>query len=417
MEKSLTLALYLATRARSDRAASRAHRHGGQDAERYGETSTPRPEGPLVWFHTGNDHNGSSVRELVYRMQAERRDLQVLLTTNAEERETSEPGVIWQYAPDESLPSVRRFLDHWRPNIGIWTEPDLRPALIAEAAGYGVPLYLIDAQTAMPDPQSWRWLRGMSASLMTRFRKVLTGNRETARALRSLGTSPDRIELCGFLEEGTPALPCDDSERDALAAALGARPVWLAAYVTPEECELVLSVHRRVQRRSHRLLLILAPDAPEDGRRCHELLVAEGSRSALRSDGEEPDGDTQVYIADTEGEMGLWYRLAQICFMGCSLAGQTSGANLYEPAALGSAIIHGPDTRNFRRAFDKLGQANATRMVRNADQLAGAVENLLAPDTAAHLAHEAWKVCSTGAEVTDRVIDMIFTELDEQEDA
>lgn len=420
MSKSLTLALYLATRARSDRAARRSSKTADEvektyENERLGYASAARDaDGPLIWFHTGQDRHALAARELAKRMKSERDDLSFLLTTGAKKRRDSEGYMTAQLVPDDILPAIRRFLDHWTPDIAIWTEPDLRPALITEVAGRSVPMFLIDAHTARPDPQAWRWLRGMSGSLLSRFQKIMTGDAETAAALQRLGAEPRQLEITGYLEEGTPAPPCNDADRDALAQTLAARPVWLAAHVTSEECVGIIDAHTRAQRRSHRLLLILVPDDIAEGVAWANRLAADGHRVALRSRGEEPDPETQIYIADTEGELGLWYRLAPISFLGRSISAE-GGLNPYEPAALGSAMIHGPNVRNFRQAYAKLGAVRATRLVRNADELGAAVEQLLSPDKAAGMAHEAWKVCSSGAEVTDRARDLIFSQLEERE--
>ncbi|MCG6904850.1 MAG: 3-deoxy-D-manno-octulosonic acid transferase [Rhodobacter sp.] len=425
MVKSLTLALYLATRARSDRAARRSAATGTEsgenhDNERLGEASDVRPEGgSLIWFHTGHDRHALAARELAGRMKSERDDLCFLFTTHAEKRRKSEPGLFSQLVPDDAMPNVRRFLDHWRPDIAIWTEPDLSPALITETGDREIPLFLVDAHTAAPDPQSWRWLRGMSGSLLSRFRKILTGDAKTANALKRLGATSEQVEIAGYLEEGTPALPCNEADRNALAHALAARPVWLAARITNEECAAIIAAHSRAQRRAHRLLLILVPDEPDEGAAWAERLITDGHRVAQRSKGEEPDADTQIYVADTEGEMGLWYRLAPVSFLGRSMGdngGDFGGVNPYEPAALGSAIIHGPGIAGFRQAYVRLEAAKAARLVHTAEELSEALEQLLSPHTAATMAHEAWKICSSGAEVTDRVRDLIFSELDIDEE-
>lgn len=420
MSKSITLALYLATRARSDRAAKKVVEGASEtetcfENERRGRTNAPQPlGGPLIWFHTGQDRQALAARELAMRMKSEREDLSFLLTTSADNRCPTEGCLVSQLVPDELLPSIRRFLDHWTPAVAVWTEPELRPALITEAAKRGVRLFLVDAHTAKPDTQAWRWLPGLSSSLLSRFERVLTGDAETAAMLKRLGAGPKQLEISGYLEEGTPALNCRESDRDALAGKLAARPVWLAAHVTIEECADVIDAHTRLQRRSHRLLLILVPDDLAEGVAWYERLANDGYRVALRSKGDDPGAETQIYIADTEGEMGLWYRLAPISFLGRSISAD-GGVNPYEPAALGSAIVHGPQVNNYRHAYGKLASAQAARLVRNRDELGDVVEQLLSPDTAASMAHNAWNVCSSGAEVTDRVRDLVFAELDEQE--
>ena len=194
MSKSLSLAFYLATRARSDRGPDSAN---GKTPERLGQISENRPEGPLIWFHTGQDRQADSVREFARRLCAEREDLTILLTTGAPDRRASEPHVISQFAPDESLSAVRRFLTHWRPDIAIWTEPDLRPALITQTDDTGAPLFLIDAHTARPDPQAWRWRRGMSASLLGRFQRIAPFGRKPRhhRGFRLPGGRHSRADL------------------------------------------------------------------------------------------------------------------------------------------------------------------------------------------------------------------------------
>lgn len=416
MSNSIALSLYLATKARADRAAARGSSHAPDTrvAERSGHPSDPRPAGPLIWFHTGADRHGLSVRELALRLLAEREDLVFLTTTSSDRpRKPSQGHITSQLAPDDTLPIVRRFLDHWQPDVAIWTEPDLRPALITQTANREIPLFLIDAHTAAPDPQAWRWRFGMAGALMDRFEHVMTGDKASAIAFQKLGTNPDRLEIAGFLEEGTPALPYNVADRDALATRFDGRPVWLAAHVTPSEISASVHAHGQALRRSHRLLLILVPDDTTDCDGLCASLIQDGHSVAQRTRGEEPNADTQIYVADTEGEMGLWYRLAPICYLGRSLL-DDGGTNPYEAAALGSAIIHGPFTRNFRRAYAKLSAARATRMVRTDDALGDTVEALLSPDVAARLAQSAWNISTMGAEVTDRVKDLILTALEDR---
>lgn len=417
MGNPLSLKLYLATRARSGRAAQQAAPRDPQDPdnERLGHATLPRPEGPLIWVHSGQDRHALAARELAHRLWLERDDLQFLFTTSARRRRESRPRMAAQFAPDDAIPAIRRFLNHWKPVLSVWTEADMRPALVTEAAGRGVPLFLIDAHTAPTESHGWRFWPGLSGTLLTRFRAVITGDPVKAGAYRKLGADPARTEITGYLEEGTPAPPCNQAERDALAEDLSGRAVWCAAGIADIEMEPILEAHAQALRRTHRLLLVLVPDDPGSGIPLREAIQDQGFVTALRSAGEEPEPETQVYIADTEDEQGLWYRLAPVSFLGQSLEA-SGGANPFEAAALGSAIIHGPNVRNYRRAYGRLASAGATRMVRNAEQLGEALEELLAPNAAAGMAHEAWKVCSAGAEVTDRAMDLILTQLDESED-
>ncbi len=428
MANSLSLKLYLATRARSRRAARKpvAPQDGAETArilagERNGEASAPRPKGPLLWIHTGQDSHALAARELAHRLRSERSELNILFTTTAEKRRDGTRDALSQLAPDDASPPVRRFLDHWQPTLSLWTEPDVRPALVAQTNKRNIPMFFVDAHTAPSEPHGWRFWPSLSGSILSDFRNVITGDRVKAGSLRRLGADPARTEVIGYLEEGTAALPCNQAERDSLAEELEGRPVWLAVRTADDELEPVLDAHRQALRRTHRLLLILVPeetdhpDGPDAGPELQAALQDQGFMTALRSAGEEPEPETQIYIADSIEELGLWYRLAAVSFLGQSLEA-SGGVNPFEPAALGSAIIHGPNVRNYRRAYGRLASAGATRMVRNPEQLYDALEDLLSPDVAATMAHEAWKVCTSGAEVTDRAMDLVLSELDALED-
>lgn len=353
---------------------------------------------------------------LAQRLRAERDDLSVLITGPAEGRPSPNGWLIPQQAPEDRSTAVRRFLDHWRPDAALWTGADQRPALAGEAARRDIPLILVETREATPEIAAPRWWRGRSGRPLSRFSHLLTGDEASAAALRRLGAPADAIEILGYLEEGAAAQPCNEAERDDMAAVIAGRPVWLAMCVEPGEIAAVLQAHRRALRRAHRLLLILVPSDPRLAPDWANDVAEQGLRTALRSHGAEPDADVQVYIADAdiEAEAGLWYRLAPIAFLGRSLEAG-GGLNPFEAAALGAAILHGPNVRRYRGAYSRLAVAGAARPVRNADELGAAVELLLSPEMAAAMAHEAWKVCSSGAEVTDRAIALICEALDRAE--
>ena len=324
------------------------------------------------------------------------------------------PGIaLWQVAaPADKAGAVREFLDLWKPSVGVWTECDLKPALITEAHKARIPLLMADARTSRPDPRAWRWRPRQARTLLGRFDQIVAGDQASAADLRRMGADTGRLAVAGFLEEGSAALPCNERDRDALAELLAGRPVWLAAGVTAGvETDAVLSAHRRAVQRAHRLLLVIVPESPAEGPALAQRLIEDHWSVALRSAGEEPGRDTQIYVADSDGEMGLWYRLAPIAYLGGSL-GSGPGRNPFQAAALGSAILHGPNLKGHRAAYARLSAAGATRLVQNADALGAALEETLAPDVTATMAHEAWRICSQGAEVTDRVIALILNALD-----
>lgn len=177
------------------------------------------------------------------------------------------------------------------------------------------------------------------------------------------------------------------------------------------ELEQISAAQRQASRRAHRLLLLLIPAVPAEAAEMAQRLRDDGFVVSCRSDGAEPDEATQIYLADSAAEMGLWYRLAPFTFMGGTLEG-LGGRHPFEPAALGSAVLHGPVTAGHAPAYQRLASAGASRAVRSAADLGNAVEVLLAPDKAAAMAHAAWDVTSSGAGVTNRVVDLIRAHLD-----
>jgi 3-deoxy-D-manno-octulosonic-acid transferase len=388
----------------------------GRLDERRGVASLPRPEGPLVWLHGASVGEGLSLLEMIRRMGEERPDLSFLLTTGtvtsaAVLADRLPPRTVHQYVPLDVRPWVRRFLEHWRPDLAVLAEGELWPALLAEVRRQGTPLALINARMTETAFRRWRWLRGAARAMLTRIDRVQAQDERTATRLRFLGLPPDRIEVTGTLKEGTGALAVDAAEYARLAGVLADRTCWLAASTHAGEEEAVARAHSQALRAWPRLLLILAPRHPDRADSIAAGLDAGGWRVARRSRGEVPDAETQVFLTDTMGEMGLWYRLCPVSFVGGSLA-PVGGHNPFEPAALGSAILHGPHVENFADIYDRLRAAGGVREVADADALAGALDEVLEPDVAARLAHAAWEVCSEGADVTDRALDLLLGMLD-----
>lgn len=421
------LKLYLAQQGRW--AASRAERrlreefeagreHGTRARERLGAASCDRPDGPLLWVHTAGGAETLAILELASRLRMERDELSVLITTTIFDpdgplAEPLPPGVIHQFAPYEFVTCVQDFVAHWRPDICLWADDGLRPALIEAAHAAGVALFMIDGRISEEHKNRWRWFPGIARALLSRFDGILACDAGTAASLRRQGAPARHIQVAGVLQEGSEPLPFVPEERDAMATVLAARPVWLAAGVAPAEDEIVSAAHRHAIRRAHRLLLVVVPDRVERGEALAEALRAEGWAVARRGAGEDPDPDIQVFVADLPDELGLWYRLAPSSFIGQTLSGGP-GRNPFEAAALGSAVLFGPEGRTFHQAYGRLEAAGAAIRVRDGRELGAGVEFLLAPDVAARMATAAWDVATSGAEVTDRICELVFETLDEK---
>jgi 3-deoxy-D-manno-octulosonic-acid transferase len=251
------------------------------------------------------------------------------------------------------------------------------------------------------------WYPGLIRGAVAPFRQIMVLDEGVGRAWRRAGAVPGQLAVTGRMEVASAALPYVESDRAALARVLATRPIWLAADVAPEEEGAVIAAHRAVLRLAHRLLLILVPQDPDQAAPLAARIEAEeGWRVALRRSEQEPDTETEVYIADAS-DYGLWYRLAPITFLGGSLEGRGCARNPMEPAALGSAILYGPRSGAFGLAYGRLGAALAARMVGSGSDLTQALGDLLSPDRAARQAQAAWGIASEGAEVTERVLSLI----------
>ncbi len=378
---SLALRLYLlASRLAGPLAGPilrRRARRGKEDparlSERLGHPGAARPAGPLVWLHAASVGEATSALPLVAALRDARPGLAVLMTTGTvtAARRMAEmlPGrAIHQFAPVDTCAAVRRFLGHWRPDLAIWVESEIWPRLIHETARAGTPMALVNARISEKSARGWARLPGMARALFGAFAEITAQDGATVGRLAGLGVTATRG---ANLKALVPPLPCDEAELARMEAAFGDMPLWLAASTHEGEEEAVAEAAAALPE----VRLVLAPRHPERGDSVEALLRARGLTVARRSRGEEP-GAASVYLADTLGEMGLWYRLAPVAFVGGSLV-EMGGHSPFEPAALGCAVLHGPQVANFAPAYARLDAEGAAREVAGSDDLAESLRTLL----------------------------------------
>lgn len=375
-----------------------------------------RPAGPLLWLHAPPPPERPAAAELIRALHAARPELGFLVTADGGLPDWTGafaqlPPLHLATAPPEAPRPVAKFLDTWRPDLAVLYPETLPMAAAAQSHARGTTLFLIARE--LPDTWRSRWWLGAGPTrrLLRRFDRVYAQSRATADHLRAMGVSPVQLSPCGPLSEGSAALRCSEAERDGLARLMEGRPAWLAACTGRSEEPVVVAAHALATRLAHRLLLILAPDDPARGPDLARRLGDEGWSVALRSADEEPETDTRIYVADTEGELGLWLRLAPVTFIGGTLDGH-GGPDPYHAAALGSAIIHGPAIGAHAAHYRWLASAGAARAVRDQAALAEAVSDLLSPDRAAEMARAAWEVSTEGTAATDRIIRRMLEALD-----
>jgi 3-deoxy-D-manno-octulosonic-acid transferase len=387
---------------------------GKEDAvrfrERLGKAGRARPPGPLVWLHAASVGESLALLPLIERIQSLASATHVLVTTGTVTSarllaERLPAGAFHQYVPVDRQAYVRRFLDHWRPDLVLWTESEFWPNLVSMTAERGVPMVLVQGRISDRSFAGWRQRPDLIRTLLSGFALCLAQSEEDAWRLGVLGARDARCR--GNLKFATPPLPADTAELERLRSALGSRPRWLAASTHPGEEILAARVHDTLRSAHPGLLTLIAPRHPERGSAIADKLRALGFVVARRSAGEVIAASIDVYIADTLGELGLFYRLAGVAFMGKSLV-PLGGQNPIEPARLGCAILYGPHMTNFADTVRRMREAGAATEVADEPALAAAVGELLA--NSAERTRRA-EVARVFAESESGVLDAIMAEL------
>jgi len=319
--------------------------------ERLARPTTPRPAGPLVWLHGASVGESLSILPLVERLRAERPDATVLVTsgtvTSAELLARRLPaGAVHQYLPIDTPGGARRFLDHWRPDLAVFVESELWPNLLLTAKARGARLALVSAKLSDRSHQRWQARPFAAHQLFSGFDLILAQDGRAAERLSSLGGT---VAGEADLKFGADPLPVDEAALASLRVRLGDRPVLLAASTHPGEDEIVLDAWRALPGRPH---LVIVPRHPERGPAIADLALATGATVCLRS--QEPDDSAEVIVADTLGELGLWYRLADLALVAGSLVAGIGGHNPLEPARLDCPIVSGPHIENWLTAYADL---------------------------------------------------------------
>ena len=376
---------------------------------------TERPVGEILWLHIPDQGDKLAVFDLARRFIQQRHGLNILITCSENINPPCQ-NVIVDRIPSEHPQDITVFLEHWKPNVCLWLWGDIRPNLILAASKAGIPLHMADADQQGFENKRDRWLPEVARDTMACFNNVLTRSEPAHARIAKLMRNEDRLELCGPLVAGGQPLNFVQSDFDDLSTALSGRPAWLAAAILPQEVSTVLAAHRHALRLSHRLMLILNPASEEQAQECENALSAEGLRSARWEDAVLPDDNCQVLLVTAQDELGLWYRIAPLSFLGSSLTAGRQGLDPLQAAALGTAILYGPNVRNHMASYTRLAAAGAARIVNDSGALGVAVARLISPDHAASMAMSGWDVVTQGAAVSDRISELVILSLDATEE-
>ncbi len=344
--------------------------HATRLPERRGEANIPRPSGRLIWFHGASVGEINAVFPLIERVRAQ--NLNVLVTSGtvtsagiAEKR--LPPDVIHQFSPVDLPQFAARFLDHWKPDLALFVESDLWPSMILAASERNVPLILINGRLSERSYHRWRMMPRTIGALLRQFDLCLA--QSTDDGARYAGLGAPRISTTGNLKLDVPAPAADEDKLAMLQEVLGGRPVVAAASTHPGEETEIIDAHRRLKHSFPGLLTIIAPRHPERGQGIAEIAKLAGLTAVVRSQDELPRASTDIYVADTLGELGLFYRVAPIVFIGGSLVSH-GGQNPIEAIKLGAAVLHGPHVANFAEIYAALDAAGGAEQVTDSGKLA-----------------------------------------------
>jgi len=361
-----------------NRRAARGKEDPARRNERMGRAMRARPEGTLIWIHGASVGECLAVLPLVSRL-LEKPNRSVMITsgtvTSAKLMAERLPSrAFHQYVPVDAPVAVARFLEHWRPDIALFVESELWPNLVLETRARNVAMALINARLSDRSFRGWQRARGSAEALLSAFDVALAQDQGTAKRLSELGARNTRV--IGSLKADAPVLPANDVALAEFRKAVDGRPLFLAASTHPREDEQVLDAATMVRAARGDMLTVVVPRHPERGAQVEALARARGLSVVRRSTSALPARSTAVYVADTLGELGLFYRAAPFAFLGGSLI-EHGGQNPHEAAQLGVAILTGPHTENFSESFRAILAAQGEGCVHSADELAALVLRLL----------------------------------------
>lgn len=357
--------------------------------ERRGISQIERPAGPLVWIHGASVGEVLAAAALIERLRA--LGMRILLTsgtvTSAEIIAKRFPAdIIHQYIPYDSPRFVSRFLDHWKPSLALFIESDLWPNLIISAAKRRLPMVLINARMSQRSFPRWQKFSATIGALLDRFEICLAQSETDAERFSALGSRS--VVVTGNLKLDVQAPPGDAVKLDKLMAVTRGRPIIVASSTHPGEEEIILETHKTLTSFFPKLLTVIVPRHAHRGADIAQMITVAGAQVALRSREELPHAGTDLYVADTMGELGLFYRLSPVVFMGGSLVPH-GGQNPIEAVKLGASVVHGPHVFNFTDVYEALDGAGGAKLADSSEQMVKQLGQMLGNEAARDAAIEA----------------------------
>ncbi len=378
--------------------------------ERVGRPKMPRPEGKLFWLHGASVGESVSMLPLINKILETYPDAHVMVTTgtvtSADVMQKRLPErAFHQFIPIDNPIFTTRFVKYWHPDVALWFESELWPAVLSSIKRKNIPLILINGRISNKTFKRWQQFDFICKELLNCFTFCLGQSDEDAYRLRVLGAK-DAICLGNLKYAGLP-LPIDEKSKKDLTKQFGKRPLWLASSTHDDEEVRIAKVHKRLKEKFPDLLTIIAPRHPNRGEDIVKEINKIGLNAALRSKQEKVTPETDIYVANTIGEMGLWYDLSKIVFIGGSLIPH-GGQNFIEPSRVRDAVIVGPHMHNFTDAMNRAKRADAVMQVSDTEELYELVSQLLDNDSLLEAkASLAYNWAASESKVLDGIMDKV----------
>lgn len=341
--------------------------------EKLGQPGVARPAGTVIWLHAVGLGEVLALRPLLQIMGELRPEAHFLVTSTARSSaqvlgQNLPPRVIHQFLPLDGPSFVARFLDHWQPDLSIWSEQDLWPGAIVDTARRGIPLAYINARLTQAGFDRRNKMRSGYKNLMQMFALVAAQDPTSAGFLKQLGVTDPQV--MPSLKPAAAPLNVNAASLSAVRDSLAGRSTWVVASSHAPDEAVAIAAHKDVLLSDPNAVMIIAPRAPDRGTDICKTVMEAGLGFAQRSRGQSLEKDHQVYVADTLGELGLWYRLAQVALIGGSF-GDTEGHNPWEAIAVGCPVMCGPNTSNFAQDYLQLEEEGLAHRIAGGDEAAG----------------------------------------------
>ena len=347
--------------------------------ERFGLSTISRPPGRLIWLHAASVGEAISALELINKLLTEHLDTRLMMTTGTVSsakliRDRLPKGAFHQFIPIDMPNYVRRFMEHWQPNIVLWTESEFWPNIIIETRKRNIPMVLINGRISAKSFARWKWAPGLIKSLLQSFTLCLGQSDTDVHRLNKLGAFDSKN--LGNLKFAAPPLPADGEVLKTLKSNIGKRPIFLSASTHSGEEEILAIVHNSLKSKYPNILSIIIPRHPDRGPEILRAIQPITANCLLRSNGDIINDLTDIYVVDTMGELGLFYRLSEIAFLGKSLV-PLGGQNPIEALQLNCAVIHGPYMTNFQWMSEEMTKLGCSIQINNSAELIETVSALL----------------------------------------